>query len=196
MAPGTEAGNAVADVLFGNYNPSGKLSATFPRSVGQIPIYYNHKNTGRPFDGTGFAKFKSNYLDESNDPLYPFGYGLSYTKFDYSPVKLSKTTLQGEEKLTATVTLTNSGKYAGEEVVQLYITDPVASISRSVKDLKGFQKVALQPGESKEVSFVITTEELRFFNSELKKIWEPGTFIIHLGTSSANVKSAEVIWNK
>lgn len=195
-APGTEAGNAVADVLFGNYNPSGKLSATFPRSVGQIPIYYNHKNTGRPFDGTGFPKFKSNYLDESNDPLYPFGYGLSYTKFDYSPVKLSKTTLKGEEKLTATVTLTNSGKYAGEEVVQLYITDPVASISRSVKDLKGFQKLALQPGESKEVSFVITTEELKFFNSELKKVWEPGTFIIHLGTSSASVKSAEVVWNK
>jgi beta-glucosidase len=111
-------------------------------------------------------------------------------------VKLSKTSLKGEEKLTATVTLTNSGKYAGEEVVQLYITDPVASISRSVKDLKGFQKLALQPGESKEVSFVITTEELKFFNRELKKVWEPGKFIIHLGTSSATVKSAEVVWNK
>lgn len=195
-APGTEAGNAIADVLFGNYNPSGKLSATFPRSVGQIPIYYNHKNTGRPFDGTGGAKFKTSYLDEVNEPLYPFGYGLSYTHFEYSPVKLSKTILKGEEKLTASVTLTNSGKYAGEEVVQLYVSDPVASVSRSVKDLKGFQKLMLQPGESKEVSFTITTEELKFFNSELKRIWEPGTFVIHIGTSSSNVKSAEVEWNK
>ncbi|MBI2282949.1 MAG: beta-glucosidase BglX [Bacteroidetes bacterium] len=195
-APGTEAGNAVADVLFGNYNPSGKLSATFPRSVGQIPIYYNHKNTGRPYDGTGGAKFKTSYLDEVNEPLYPFGYGLSYTQFDYSPVKLSKTVLKGEEKLTASVTLTNSGKYAGEEVVQLYISDPVASVSRSVKDLKGFQKVMLQPGESKEISFTVTTDELKFFNSELKKVWEPGKFVIHIGTSSSDVKSAEVEWNK
>lgn len=195
-APGTEAGNAIADVLFGNYNPSGKLSATFPRSVGQIPIYYNHKNTGRPFDGTGGAKFKTSYLDEVNEPLYPFGFGLSYTHFDYSPVKLSKTILKGEEKLIASVTLTNSGKYAGEEVVQLYVSDPVASISRSVKDLKGFQKVMLQPGESKEISFTITTEELKFFNSELKRVWEPGKFVIHIGTSSSQVKSAEVEWNK
>lgn len=195
-APGTEAGNAIADVLFGNYNPSGKLSATFPRSVGQIPIYYNHKNTGRPFDGTGGAKFKTSYLDEVNEPLYPFGYGLSYTHFDYSPVKLSKTILKGEEKLIASVTLTNSGKYAGEEVVQLYVSDPVASVSRSVKDLKGFQKVMLQPGESKEISFTITTEELKFFNSELKRVWEPGKFVIHIGTSSSQVKSAEVEWNK
>ncbi|MCA6449431.1 MAG: beta-glucosidase BglX [Chitinophagaceae bacterium] len=195
-APGTEAGNAIADVLFGNYNPSGKLSATFPRSVGQIPIYYNHKNTGRPFDGTGGAKFKTSYLDEVNEPLYPFGYGLSYTHFDYSPVKLSKTILKGGGKLIASVTLTNSGKYAGEEVVQLYVSDPVASISRSVKDLKGFQKVMLQPGESKEVSFTVTTEELKFFNSELKRVWEPGKFVIHIGTSSSQVKSAEVEWNK
>lgn len=195
-APGTEAGNAIADVLFGNYNPSGKLSATFPRSVGQIPIYYNHKNTGRPFDGTGGAKFKTSYLDEVNEPLYPFGYGLSYTHFDYSPVKLSKTILKGEEKLIASITLTNSGKYAGEEVVQLYVSDPVASISRSVKDLKGFQKVMLQPGESKEVSFTVTIEELKFFNSELKRVWEPGKFVIHIGTSSSQVKSAEVEWNK
>lgn len=195
-APGTEAGNAIADVLFGNNNPSGKLTATFPRSVGQIPIYYNHKNTGRPFDGTGFPKFKSNYLDEMNDPLYPFGYGLSYTRFEYSPVMLSKTNAKGEEKLTATVTLSNTGKYAGEEVVQLYITDPVASVTRAVKDLKGFQKILLQPGESKDVQFTITTEQLSFFNSDLKKVWEPGKFIVHIGTSSSNVKSAELIWNK
>jgi beta-glucosidase len=195
-APGTEAGNAIADVLFGNYNPSGKITATFPRTVGQIPIYYNHKNTGRPFDGTGFPKFKSNYLDISNDPLYPFGYGLSYTNFEYSPVMVSKTKLKGEEKLTATVTLNNAGKYAGEEVVQLYITDPVASVTRAVKDLKGFQKIMLQPGESKEISFQITTEQLAFFNSELKKVWEPGKFIIHIGTNSSNVHSAEVEWSK
>lgn len=195
-APGTEAGNAVADVLFGNYNPSGKITATFPRSVGQIPIYYNHKNTGRPFDGTGFPKFKSNYLDESNDPLYPFGYGLSYTKFEYSPVMLSKTNLKGNETLTATVTLSNTGKYAGEEVVQLYITDPVASVTRSVKDLKGFQKIMLQPGESKDISFQITTEQLSFFNSDLKKVWEPGKFIVRIGTNSAQLQSAELQWNK
>jgi beta-glucosidase len=195
-ALGTEAGNAIADVLFGAVNPSGKITATFPRSVGQIPIYYNHKNTGRPFDGTGFPKFKSNYLDESNDPLFPFGYGLSYTKFEYSPVMLSKTVLKGEEKLTATVTLTNAGKYAGEEVVQLYISDPVASVTRAVKDLKGFQKILLQPGESKEVSFQIGTEQLSFFNSELKKVWEPGKFVVHIGTNSAQVQSAELQWNK
>lgn len=195
-APGTEAGNAIADVLFGNYNPSGKITATFPRSVGQIPIYYNHKNTGRPFSATDFPKFKSNYLDESNDPLYPFGYGLSYTSFEYSPVKLSKTNLKGEEKLTASVTLKNTGKYAGEEVVQLYISDPVASVTRSVKDLKGFQKVNLQPGESKEISFQITTEQLSFFNSNLKKVWEPGKFVIQIGTNSSDVHAAEVQWSK
>lgn len=195
-APGTEAGNAVADVLFGNYNPSGKITATFPRSVGQIPIYYNHKNTGRPFDGTGFPKFKSNYLDESNDPLYPFGYGLSYTSFQYGPVKLSRTVLKGEEKLTAGVTLQNTGKYAGEEVVQLYISDPVASVTRSVKDLKGFQKILLQAGESKEISFQITTEQLSFFNDNLKKVWEPGKFVIHIGTNSSEVQSAALQWNK
>jgi beta-glucosidase len=195
-APGTEAGNAVADVLFGNYNPSGKITATFPRSVGQIPIYYNHKNTGRPFDGTGRPKFRSNYLDESNEPLYPFGYGLSYTNFEYGTVKLSKSKLKGEEKLTATITLTNTGKYAGEEVVQLYISDPVASITRSVKDLKGFQKIMLQPGESKEISFEITTEQLSFFNSDLQKVWEPGKFIVQIGTNSSNVHSAELWWDK
>ncbi len=195
-APGTEAGNAIADVLFGAYNPSGKITATFPRSVGQIPIYYNHKNTGRPFDGTGIGKFKSNYLDESNDPLYPFGYGLSYTKFEYSDIKLSKKELKGNEKLTASVVLKNAGNYAGEEVVQLYISDPVASITRSVKDLKGFQKVSLQAGESKTVSFEIGTEQLSFFNSDLKKVWEPGEFIIQIGTSSAEVKSGKLVWNK
>ncbi|OYU55572.1 MAG: beta-glucosidase [Chitinophagaceae bacterium BSSC1] len=195
-APGTEAGNAIADVLLGKYNPSGKITATFPRSVGQIPIYYNHKNTGRPYDGTGFPKFKSNYLDESNDPLYPFGYGLSYTSFTYSPVKLSKTQLKGQEKLMASIIIQNTGKYAGEEVVQMYISDPVASVARSVKDLKGFQKIALQPGETKEIKFEISTEELSFYNSDLKKVWEPGQFLVHIGTNSSQVQSATFNWNK
>ncbi|MEO5684376.1 MAG: beta-glucosidase BglX [Chitinophagaceae bacterium] len=193
-APGTEAGNAIADVLFGNYNPSGKITATFPRSVGQIPIYYNHKNTGRPYDGNGAGKFKSYYMDISNDPLYPFGYGLSYTSFAYSDLMLSKTSLKGNEPLTATVTITNTGKYAGEETVQLYISDPVASVTRSVKDLKGFKKVMLQPGEKKELSFTVTTELLKFYNSNLKYDWEPGAFTIQVGTNSASTKSAAVQW--
>jgi beta-glucosidase len=195
-APGTEAGNAIADVLFGNYNPAGKITATFPRSVGQIPIYYNHKNTGRPFDGKGGAKFKSDYLDISNDPLYPFGYGLSYTTFSYSSVQLDKTNPKGNTAVKATVTVTNTGKYAGEEVVQLYISDPVASISRSVKELKGYKKISLQPGESKVVSFDITTADLKFYNDQLVYDWEPGQFIVQIGTNSSTTNSASVQWLK
>ena len=195
-APGTEAGNAIADVLFGDYNPAGKITATFPRSVGQIPIYYNHKNTGRPYDGKGPSKFKSNYLDISNDPLYPFGYGLSYTTFGYSDVKLSKTKLKENETLTATVTVTNTGKYTGEEVVQLYISDPEASISRSVKELKNFRKISLKPGEAKEVSFAITPEQLKFYNSQLKYDWEPGKFVVQIGTNSNDTHLASFWWNK
>ncbi len=195
-APGTEAGNAIADVLFGNYNPAGRITATFPRSVGQIPIYYNHKNTGRPFNVGDNAKFKSDYLDISNDPLYSFGYGLSYTTFNYGEVKLNKARLKGNETLTATVTVTNTGNYAGEEVVQLYISDPVASISRSVKELKGFQKISLQPGEKKSVVFTITTKDLKFYNNQLKYDWEPGQFVVQIGASSADTRSAAVEWNK
>jgi len=195
--PGTEGGNAIADVIFGKYNPSGKLTTSFPVNVGQIPIHYNHKNTGRPFDGNvNSAKFKSNYLDVSNDPLYPFGFGLSYTSFTYSSIKLSKSSLKGNETLTATVNLTNSGKYPGEEVVQLYISDPVATITRPVKELKGFQKVSLNVGESKDVTFRITTEQLKFFNSALKYDWESGEFIIHVGTNSRDISSAKVTWTK
>ncbi len=195
--PGIEGGNAIADVLFGKYNPSGKLTTSFPVNTGQIPAHYNRKRTGRPFDGdVNSAKFKSNYLDVSNDPLYPFGYGLSYSTFDYSDVKLSKTSLKGNETLTATVTLTNAGKFDGEEVVQLYISDPVATVTRSIKDLKGFQKVNVKAGESKEVSFKITTELLKFYNSNLKFDWESGEFIVHVGTSSSDVKSAKVTWTK
>ncbi|BAV04332.1 beta-glucosidase [Filimonas lacunae] len=193
---GTEAGNAIADVLFGNYNPAGKITASFPRNVGQIPVYYNHKNTGRPYNNEFESKFKSNYLDVDNSPLYPFGYGLSYTQFQYSDVVLSTAKATGNATVTASVTVTNTGKYAGEEVVQLYIADPVASVTRSVKELRGFQKVMLQPGESKQVVFPVTTELLKFYNSNLKFDWEPGEFIIQVGTNSQNVKSAKVIWNK
>jgi beta-glucosidase len=193
-APGTEAGNAIADVLFGDYNPSGKLTMTFPRRVGQIPVYYNHLNTGRPFDANN--KFTSKYLDLPNEPLFPFGYGLSYTTFSYDEPALSKSSLQGDETLKASVTLTNTGDIPGEEVVQLYIADPVASISRPVKELKNFRKVMLQPGEQKEVSFDITPGDLKFYNNELVYDWEPGVFKIYIGTSSADVKEAEVVWEK
>lgn len=195
--PGIEGGNAIADVLFGKYNPSGKLSTSFPVNVGQIPIHYNHKNTGRPFDGNvNAAKFRSNYLDVSNDPLYPFGFGLSYTTFTYSVLKLSKTSLRGNEPLTATVTITNAGKYPGEEVVQLYISDPVATVTRPVKELKAFQKVNINAGESKEISFTITPDQLKFYNSTLKYDWESGEFIIHVGTNSRDISSAKVNWVK
>ncbi len=193
-AGGTEAGNAIASVIFGDYNPSGKLTTTFPQSVGQIPLYYNHLSTGRPYDPNN--KFTTKYLDISNDPLFPFGFGLSYTTFDYSGITLSKQQLKGEEKLTASITLTNTGKVAGEEVVQLYIQDPVASISRPVKELKNFKKVMLQPGEKKEISFDITTNDLKFYNSNLKYDWEPGDFNIFIGTNSRDVKSAKVTWSK
>jgi beta-glucosidase len=193
-AGGTEAGNAVANILFGDYNPSGKLTTTFPISVGQIPLYYNHKNTGRPMDSNN--KFTSKYLDISNDPLYPFGYGLSFTTFEYGDIKLSKSKLKGDEKLTATVALTNTGKISGEEVVQLYIQDPAASISRLVKELKNFKKVLLQPGEKKDINIEITTNDLKFYNSDLKYDWEPGDFIIYIGSNSRDVKSAKVTWVK
>lgn len=193
---GTEAGNGIADVLFGNYNPSGKLTMTFPRNAGQIPIYYNHKNTGRPYiEGQG-TKFKSDYLDVSNDPLYPFGYGLSYTTFSYSDVTLDKTNVSGNQSLTATVIVSNSGAIAGEETVQLYIGDPVASVTQPLKKLKGFQKITLQPGESKQVSFTLTNNDLKFYNSNLKYDWEPGQFIIYIGPNSRDVKSATVEWSK
>jgi beta-glucosidase len=191
---GTEAGNAIADVLFGDYNPSGKLTTTFPQSTGQIPLYYNHLNTGRPADPNN--KFTSKYLDISNDPVFPFGFGLSYTTFIIGDIVLNKKELEGEDRLIATVTIKNSGKYAGEEVVQLYLRDPVASISRPVKELKNFQKVLLQPGESTEVSFAITTDDLKFYNGDLKFDWEPGDFIIYIGDNSRDVKSIKVNWQK
>ena len=193
---GTEAGNGIADVLFGNYNPSGKITMTFPRNVGQIPIYYNYKNTGRPYVEGGPTKFKSDYLDVANTPLYPFGYGLSYTTFSYSDVSLDNSNKSGNQTLKATVTVTNTGSVAGEEIVQLYIGDPVASVTRAVKELKSFQKIMLQPGESKQVSFNIITNDLKFYNSNLKYDWEPGEFIISIGPNSRDLKSKAVNWSK
>jgi beta-glucosidase len=188
---GSEAGDAISDVLFGDVNPSGKLSTTFPQNIGQVPIYYNHKNTGRPLaEGKWFQKFRSNYLDVSNDPLYPFGYGLSYTTFNYSDVKLSKAAIKGNETLTATVTLTNSGNTKGKEVVQLYIRDMVGSITRPVKELKGFQKIELNPGESKNVTFTISATDLKFYNGNLKYVTEPGDFRVFIGGNSRDVKEA------
>lgn len=187
---GHEAGNAIADVLFGNYNPSGKLTMSFPRNVGQIPVYYNHKNTGRPQPNGPTEKFRSNYLDVSNHPLYAFGYGLSYTNFSYSDISLDKSQMNSLGKILATLTVTNTGTYDGEEVVQMYIKDPVASVTQPVKKLKGFQKIFLKKGESKAVSFTITSEELKFFNSSLQWVAEPGDFKVQIGSSSDNVKEA------
>ncbi len=186
---GTMAGPAIADVLFGNANPSGKLTMTFPRSVGQIPIYYNHKNTGRPFDPN--QKYTSKYLDVSNTPLYPFGYGLSYTTFDYSDISLSNKTLKASGKITASVNVTNTGNHAGDETVQLYIRQMVGSITRPVKELKGFQKITLRPGESKKVSFTLSVDDLKFYNSDLKYVYERGDFKVFIGTNSQDVKEAD-----
>lgn len=194
---GSEAGYAITDVLFGDVNPSGKLSATFPQNVGQIPLYYNHKNTGRPLGaGSWFSKFRSNYLDVSNDPLYPFGFGLGYSRFEYGDIKLSATKLKGNQKLTATVTVTNKGQYDGKEVVQLYIRDVVGSVTRPVKELKGFQKVMVKAGETKTVSFEITPELLKFYDYDLKHVWEPGDFDIMIGGNSRDVKTQRVNWEK
>jgi len=189
--PGSEAGNAISDVLFGDVNPSGKLSATFPQNVGQVPIFYAHKNTGRPLaEGKWFEKFRSNYLDVSNEPLYPFGYGLSYTTFNYGDVKLSSNTLTKGRSITATIAVTNSGSVGGKEVVQLYIRDLVGSITRPVKELKGFQKIYFKAGETKNVTFSIAEQDLKFYNSDLKFVAEPGDFKVFIGSNSRDVKEA------
>ena len=191
--PGTEAGNAIADVLFGEYNPSGKLSMTFPLSQGQIPIYYNAKNTGRPYTtGDANTKFKSDYLDMPNDPLFPFGFGLSYTRFTYSPISLSTPDISSANPVTVKLTVTNSGNYDGEETVQLYIRDMVATVTQPVKELKKFQKIYLKKGESKEVSFKLTTEDLKYVNSDLKWVYDPGAFKIFVGGNSRDVMAADL----
>ena len=196
---GIEAGPAVADVLFGDYNPSGKLTTTFPQSVGQIPLYYNHKNTGRPYKGDPAFKYVSRYLDVSNDPLFAFGQGLSYTTFSYGDIQVNQETLTGDETLLASVNLTNTGNRAGEETVQFYLSQPVASVTRSVEDLRGFQKISLNPGETRKVTFRITPEDLKFYNTNLKYDWEPGDFIIRIGSDSTmqnQAKPATVHWSR
>jgi len=188
---GSEAGHAIADVLYGDVNPSGKLSTTFPQNIGQVPIFYNHKNTGRPLpEGKWFQKFRSNYLDVSNDPLYPFGYGLSYTNFSYSDITLSSLSMKPGQKISASVTVTNNGSRDGKEVVQLYIRDIVGTSTRPVKELRGFQKIELKAGASKTVSFDITVNDLKYYNYELKYVAEPGDFKIFIGGNSRDVKEA------
>ncbi len=183
---GTEGGNAIADVLFGDYNPSGKLPISFPRSVGQIPVYYSHLNTGRPYNPEKPNKYTSRYFDEANGPLYPFGYGLSYTTFTVSDVTLSSPTMQRDGKVTAKVT--NTGKREGATVIQMYLQDVTASMSRPVKQLKGFEKITLKPGERKTVSFPIDIEALKFWNQQMKYDAEPGKFNVFIGVDSARVK--------
>ncbi|MBX7109934.1 MAG: beta-glucosidase BglX [Chitinophagales bacterium] len=180
---GTMAGHAIADVLYGDYNPSGKLAMTFPRNVGQIPLYYNMKNTGRPFDENN--KYTSKYLDVPNTPLYPFGYGLSYTQFTYTDLKLSSHKFSMADSLKISVTITNTGKRDGDEVVQLYIHDLVGSLTRPVKELKGFEKISLKAGESKTVSFVLHADDLAFYNAKMVRQAEPGEFKVYAGGSSS-----------
>jgi beta-glucosidase len=193
--PGSEAGLAIADVLFGNVNPSGKLTTSFPRSVGQIPIYYSAKNTGRPLGNSEgiFEKFKSNYLDERNDPLFPFGYGLSYSQFTYSKPVLSKREMSVNDTITATVEVTNTGDYDGKEVVQLYIRDLVGSITRPVKELKGFEKISIAKGETKTVQFNLCVADLKFYNSDLVWTAEPGEFEVFIGGSSTTENKVSFI---
>lgn len=184
---GSEAGNAIADVLFGDYNPSGKLPMSFPRTEGQIPIYYNHFSTGRPSINEDKV-YKSAYIDLPNSPKFPFGYGLSYTTFSYGDLKLSKTKMKDTETLEVSMTLTNTGKFAGEEVVQLYLQDKFGSVVRPIIELKDFQKVKLQPGETKTLTFVIDNEKLAFYNQALEFKSEPGEFNLMIGSSSSDIR--------
>ena len=182
---GTEAGNGVADVLTGNYNPSGKLTMTFPRSVGQIPVFYNAKNTGRPVDPKHpDEKYKSRYIDEPNSPLYPFGYGLSYTSFSYSPITLNKTSFKKGEAIIASVDVKNTGNYDGEEVVQLYIRDKVGDVTRPLKELKGFRKIFLDKGQTTKVTFALTLDDLAYYHQDMHYGWDPGEFELFIGASS------------
>lgn len=187
---GSESADAISDVLFGDYAPCGKLTTSFPRTVGQLPLAYSEYNTGRPLPKDGwFTKFKTGYLDTPNDPLYPFGYGLSYTTFKYSDLVLSADTMTTDGAVTASVTVTNTGNYDGAEVVQLYIRDLVGSVTRPVKELKGFERIELKKGESKTVSFKINAELLKFYNSNLEFVCEPGEFEVMVGTNSRDVQT-------
>jgi len=188
---GTEGGNAIADVLFGDYNPSGKLPITFPRSVGQIPLYYNHLPTGRPYNFAKPNKYTSHYYDTVNGPLYPFGYGLSYTRFSVSPVKMSAPTMPRNGTIEASVTVTNTGDRDGATVVQMYLNDPVASISRPVRELRGFKRIMLKAGESQTVSFKIDVDALKFWNQQMQQVAEPGKFRVMIGLDSVRTQNAQ-----
>ncbi|MDP2059091.1 MAG: glycoside hydrolase family 3 C-terminal domain-containing protein, partial [Flavobacteriaceae bacterium] len=185
---GSEAGNAIADVLFGDYNPSGKLPMTFPRGEGQIPIYYNYFNTGRPAQNETATNYVSAYIDLKNSPKFPFGYGLSYTSFQYSDLKLSTKKINPSGKIEVTVNITNTGKVLGEEVVQLYLRDKIGSSVRPVKELKDFQKVKLDAGQTKTLKFTIDIEKLSFYNQKLEWVAEPGDFEVMIGASSADIR--------
>lgn len=193
---GTEAGNSIADVLFGTVNPGGKLPMTFPRTEGQIPVYYNHYNTGRPAKNITDRNYVSAYIDLDNDPKFPFGFGLSYTQFKYSDMKLSSTNLKGNQTLNISVNVANTGNYDGEEVVQLYIRDLFGKVVRPVKELKGFQKVFIKKGESKTINFTLTPENLKFYDDELNYDWEAGDFDIMVGTNSKDVQTKRINWSK
>ncbi|KPH14099.1 beta-glucosidase BglX [Chryseobacterium sp. ERMR1:04] len=193
---GTEAGNSIADVLFGTVNPGGKLPMTFPRTEGQVPIYYNHYNTGRPAKNNTDRNYVSAYIDLDNDPKFPFGYGLSYTQFKYADMNLSSTNLTGNQTLNITVNVSNTGNYDGEEVVQLYIRDLFGKVVRPVKELKSFQKVFIKKGESKTVNFTLTPENLKFYDDELNYDWEAGEFDIMVGTNSKDVQTKRINWSK
>ena len=189
--PGTEGGNAVVRTLLGESSPSGKLSMCFPYCVGQLPIHYNHLNTGRPYHGDCHAgRFGSKYQDIPNEPLYPFGYGLSYTAFDYSPIRLSADSMTKQGSVTASVTVTNTGDQPGTETVQMYLRDLAASVARPVRMLKGFQKVVLNPGESREVSFTVTEDMLRFYDHSMQYVSEPGDFDVFIGPDSRTENTA------
>jgi beta-glucosidase len=187
---GTEAGNAIADVLFGDYNPSGKLPITFPRSLGQVPLFYAAKPTGRPRDENN--KYTSKYLDEANTPLYPFGYGLSYTTFAYGQAAIDKPSMKLNDSLQLTITVTNTGKRAGEETVQLYVRDKVGSVTRPLRELRDFQKIQLQAGESQQVTFVITAETLSFFRADMNYAPEAGEYILFVGSDSNASQSVTI----
>ena len=185
---GSEAGNAIADVLFGAHNPSARLPISFPRAEGQIPIYYNHFNTGRPVAADAQEAFKSGYIDLQNSPQYPFGFGLSYSDFEYADLKQDRQKIAGQDKLTVSLKVSNKGQLAGDELVQLYLRDRVASVVRPVKELRGFRRIHLQPGQTRELSFVIEREQLSFFNERLQWAAEPGDFDLMIGASSADIR--------
>jgi beta-glucosidase len=186
---GTQSGPAISSVLFGDYNPSGKITMTFPRSVGQIPIYYASKNTGRPFDNN--IKYSSKYLDIENTPLYPFGYGLSYTNYSYTNLKLNKTSFTADETIEACIEIKNTGKMDGSEIVQLYVQDLVGTSTRPLKELKRFSKISLKAGESKQICFTINKEDLMYYNANMERVLEPGKFKLFIGKNSNEVETAE-----